>query len=503
MDLPEAYLRESKSSWVIAVAWSFTGLAIIAVTLKIVTTTRISRSAGWDDFFIVLSLILSIIASFFVHYAAVLGLGRHTMAVFSEFGPERLAMTAKMQILGYPFNIGAFSLPNIAIAILVIKLLDPNPWRKYALIAMAILQVLLAVVMAIMAFVQCSPVDKLWNRGLDGSCWDPSILNNYSYFVSAYTTLTDLALAVVPISAFWNLQMNMSTKIGIMVLMGLTFLSAIVTLIKATFLHLFNDTEDPLWNVVTLVFWGLIEQNIVIFAACVPTLRPLFARALRPLAYSNSPSQSNSLGNNTNLQSFGLRSLASTHRFRTGTKSGGSNGSRLDAGGDGDEKTTPKSADENGSLSEMPLSHAHRQDNEYNDINSAGSAIDLSPPDGGYARTTGTERHDRNHKQVTKNNSRDGSSSTRSSSSGIDADVQFSHNSRQGIWKRIEVSMQWDEDGDGDEDTMPTSSARHGAAAAAGSVGAHKCDGRGTGIRAEMCRKIIVPESLTESVARR
>ncbi|KAH7163912.1 hypothetical protein DER46DRAFT_661049 [Fusarium sp. MPI-SDFR-AT-0072] len=58
-------------------------------------------------------------------------------------------------------------------------------------------------------------------------------------------------------------------------MLGLTFLSAIFTIIKATYLDTFNDRTDPLYNVVTLIIWGLIEQNIVIMAASVPTLRPL------------------------------------------------------------------------------------------------------------------------------------------------------------------------------------------------------------------------------------
>lgn len=125
-NMDEAYFRESRSTEVIAVAWISTGLAIFTVLLKIITTTRITRSTGWDDFLIYASLvcimlqsgwqkmmssdltthaisvqILSILASCSVHYAAVLGLGRHTAAVLAEYGPERLALTAKMQILGY------------------------------------------------------------------------------------------------------------------------------------------------------------------------------------------------------------------------------------------------------------------------------------------------------------------------------------------------------------------------------------------------------------------
>ncbi|KAM3069917.1 hypothetical protein ACMFMG_010624 [Clarireedia jacksonii] len=73
--------------------------------------------------------------------------------------------------------------------------------------------------------------------------------------------------------------MRFSTRLGLCIMMGLTLLSAVVTVIKATYLHLFTDRTDPLYNVVPLVLWGLIEQNVVIIAACIPTLRPFFHKA--------------------------------------------------------------------------------------------------------------------------------------------------------------------------------------------------------------------------------
>ncbi|KAL4770667.1 hypothetical protein BDW60DRAFT_208763 [Aspergillus nidulans var. acristatus] len=61
--------------------------------------------------------------------------------------------------------------------------------------------------------------------------------------------------------------------------MGLTLPSAIVTIIKATYLPLFTDVEDPLYNVTPLAIWDLIEQNTVIVAACILTLHLFFRRA--------------------------------------------------------------------------------------------------------------------------------------------------------------------------------------------------------------------------------
>ncbi|KAJ6098360.1 hypothetical protein N7499_002734 [Penicillium canescens] len=288
--------NETKAKEINICAWVFTGIAIGTVFLKLTTRAHVKK-LGWDDFFIFLSLALSIIAAAFVSYSVTLGLGRHTAAVIAEHGQERLALTAYWQILGYPFNIGSFSFPNISIAILISNLLDRNPWRTGCLYAMTILQVVLSIISIFVIFFQCTPTAALWDPSVKGTCWSTKVFNDYSYWVSAYTTLTDIILAVVPIRAFWNLQMRFSTKLGICIMMGLTLLSAIVTVVKATYLHLFTDRTDPLFNVVPLVLWGLVEQNVVIVAACIPTLRPFFRKTFESKSsHSDTGNPSSGLG---------------------------------------------------------------------------------------------------------------------------------------------------------------------------------------------------------------
>ncbi|KAJ5402421.1 uncharacterized protein N7487_008317 [Penicillium crustosum] len=64
--------------------------------------------------------------------------------------------------------------------------------------------------------------------------------------------------------------------------MALTPLSAIITLVKATYLKLFTDHTDPRWCT-SLVSLGTsrIEQNVVIVAAYVPALRPFFCKVFK------------------------------------------------------------------------------------------------------------------------------------------------------------------------------------------------------------------------------
>ncbi|KAJ6090173.1 hypothetical protein N7486_008988 [Penicillium sp. IBT 16267x] len=278
VDFSESLVREIN-----LIGWVFTGIAIAAVFLKLINRMG-SKGHGWDDFFIFFSLALSIIATACVSYMATLGLGRHTAAVVAEHGMARYEKVAFWQVIAFPFNIGAFSFPNISIAILIVHLLDPNPLRKWLLYTMVIFQVIFAMISVFIAFFQCKPTAKMWNPTLDGTCWSSDVFDDFSYWVSAYTTMTDIILAIVPISAVWKLQMPFSTKLGVCIMMGLTMLSAIVTIVKATYLHLYTDLTnhtDPLWAVIPLVIWGLIEQNVVIIAACIPTLRPFFRKVFQ------------------------------------------------------------------------------------------------------------------------------------------------------------------------------------------------------------------------------
>ncbi len=140
---------------------------------------------------------------------------------------------------------GSFSFPNISIAILINNLLDPNPLRSRLLLGMSILQVIFAMISVFLVFLQCKPTAALWDHTIEGDCWPESVFYDFSYWVSAYTTMTDIILAIVPVSVFWKLQMPRSTKIGVCVMMSLTLLSAIVTIVKATYLPLFTNKEDP------------------------------------------------------------------------------------------------------------------------------------------------------------------------------------------------------------------------------------------------------------------
>ncbi|KAK7427371.1 hypothetical protein QQZ08_006140 [Neonectria magnoliae] len=269
-------LQESKQIQLSLVAWIFTGMAMLTVLTKLYTTLVVFQRPGWDDLMIFLSLLCSIIVPSLVQVSVDLGLGLHTAAIQTEQGGfKKMVKTRRIQILG---------LPNVAILILIERLAGrTDTISRRTLRGIVSIQLIFAAVSVIIIFVQCKPTRYLWDQSIKGTCWSPDVFNYSSYIVSAFTAFTDLVLAIVPIHAFWKLQLKLREKLEVSFMLGLTLLSAIFTIVKATYMHLFTDRVDPrkVFNVVDSVIWGLVEQNIVIMAASVPTLRPLLRHIKR------------------------------------------------------------------------------------------------------------------------------------------------------------------------------------------------------------------------------
>ena len=86
----------------------------------------------------------------------------------------------------------------------------------------------------------------------------------------------DIALAAVAISIIVKLQLPLRKKILLCSLFGLGVFAAICACIKTAKLPSLNARSDLTWQTVDLWIWNANECGVVVIAACIPTLRPLF-----------------------------------------------------------------------------------------------------------------------------------------------------------------------------------------------------------------------------------
>lgn len=86
----------------------------------------------------------------------------------------------------------------------------------------------------------------------------------------------DLALALLPITIIWNLQLDWHKKVGLSILMGFGVFAFICAVIKTTKLPELNARGDLTFITVSLWMWTANETHVIILAASIPTLRPLY-----------------------------------------------------------------------------------------------------------------------------------------------------------------------------------------------------------------------------------
>lgn len=97
-------------------------------------------------------------------------------------------------------------------------------WMQICLWVIIVTMNFFMIFSALINFIQCTPVEKLWNPMAEGSCWDPRINVGFGIFAGAYSALMDMMLSLIPWAIVWNLQMKRREKLGVAVAMSMGIL---------------------------------------------------------------------------------------------------------------------------------------------------------------------------------------------------------------------------------------------------------------------------------------
>ncbi|KAK8138284.1 hypothetical protein PG984_001664 [Apiospora sp. TS-2023a] len=144
---------------------------------------------------------------------------------------------------------------------------------------------------------QCFPLQKAWKPQLEGFCVDRRIL---LVTASAINIVLDLLILGLPLCIFIGLQIPKRTKIALVLIFLLGFLTTLVGISRLVLLvrglYVVLDQPDPASNISFVII--AIEANLSIITASAPALRPLL-RAWFPSSSSSSSFKSRRGGSGT------------------------------------------------------------------------------------------------------------------------------------------------------------------------------------------------------------
>jgi hypothetical protein len=126
------------------------------------------------------------------HSSSPTGIGAH----LKNIDLTQLPLAIKYMYIGELFLIIAVPLGKTSFCITLLRLTQTS-WHKWTIWFVLVTHNVTMWAAGIIMFVQCSPVEKLWNIALPGTCWDNRIAIYYSVAVGGMSLYSATEFTVI------------------------------------------------------------------------------------------------------------------------------------------------------------------------------------------------------------------------------------------------------------------------------------------------------------------
>ena len=119
----------------------------------------------------------SVLQTVAVHH----GLGQHIW----KLQPDRAVTALRYSWIAQAFSVSTVAIGKTSIALfLLLRIVGAAKWlwHKIFLYTIMISNIVINLVVIVLVFAQCKPVQKLFDPGVPGHCWNPEITTAYAQF---------------------------------------------------------------------------------------------------------------------------------------------------------------------------------------------------------------------------------------------------------------------------------------------------------------------------------
>ncbi|KAF2148153.1 hypothetical protein K461DRAFT_233625 [Myriangium duriaei CBS 260.36] len=265
------YLSEYSGDILRDVAIAFSVLEIGFVSLRFTAKAAGNNPFGVDDLLVVAALVaclgLNATCLFVIHAG---GVGWHLVVVELTM-PEKLVPWRKGLFINPILYIAAILFGKLAILIFYSRIFVTRSQRiaTYSLIAITIA---IGIANSIASVLECIPLQHLWDRNIEGSCFDIPAFYRYSTMPNV---ITDVAMLLLPIPTVWNLHTSLRVKLGLTVTFLAGSIGLIASIVRTVAFFRHDPLEDGTWASVVFLTWAVIESGCYLIASCSLCFRPL------------------------------------------------------------------------------------------------------------------------------------------------------------------------------------------------------------------------------------
>ncbi|KFX90994.1 hypothetical protein V490_06144 [Pseudogymnoascus sp. VKM F-3557] len=259
-----------------AISIVFAVMTAIVISLRLFSRIYIVRSTGLDDILMVIAALLSWAFIAMTILAVNHGLGSHIDVVMAK-GADNFLTYLKIVYFSSIFYNATLCFIKLSVLALYMRLGD-DTLHKMSIVMMGVIACQ-GLAFVLTCIFQCSPVRGAWDTGMRPT---PKCVNINAFYLSnaALNILTDLITYALPVRMILHLQTPTKQKIAVGVMFSLGFFACISSIVRMTFVPSMLVSADPTTAIAKPMYWSVIETNIGILAASIPSFKPIARRYL-------------------------------------------------------------------------------------------------------------------------------------------------------------------------------------------------------------------------------
>lgn len=257
------------------------GLVTICVTLRFYAKHHVWRSFDREDFTCAIAYLLVVGHSVGSIIYVAFGGGLHTWELdASQLRHIRQVLYA-LQLI---YILCVVSIKILLLSVLV-RIFSPREHITYFIRVFIVSILAYYIASFLVRIFICTPIALFWDPTLNGTCVDYHAL----YLVDSFVSLiTDGAILVLPVILAWPLQLPLSKKIRIAVILGAGGIATLSNIYRLYLTFTKGTSADVTGYIVRLLYTGAAEVGLGFMCACLPAINALIMHVKRVRAFSSS-----------------------------------------------------------------------------------------------------------------------------------------------------------------------------------------------------------------------
>ncbi|KAI1420435.1 hypothetical protein F5Y12DRAFT_773085 [Xylaria sp. FL1777] len=264
------------SATVLAIPASFGSLAILLFLLRIFDRAYLMKlPLGWDDYLLTVGVILGAVLNFVCYPMVQHGMGKDFWSLTSPNIDVTLELLYLAEIFYFPSEM--FTQLSILAFYRRVFAQTSNLLQRGSIVLMVFV-VLFGVTNTLVIIFQCTPISFFWtgwSGETTGKCID---INVFSWARAAIEIAVDIAIISLPFRDVIRTQLSWKMKVQVFIMFALGFVVTIVSILRLQSLIQFAQTMNPTYDNSPGVYWSVLECDIFIISACLPSIRSLMLK---------------------------------------------------------------------------------------------------------------------------------------------------------------------------------------------------------------------------------